>query len=128
MFANTASNNRIELYSVYMAQQLVNYDCGLFAIAYAVELCLNNNPTDVEFDKSTMWAHYNMSLANSRFTVFQQNTWETVLYYQLHCFKGKWIMNSSMKQDHNFLMYFLISFSFCQYSFSSVKYFFFIEN
>ena len=33
--ADTASKNRIEVYTVNMAQQTGTYDCGLFALIYA---------------------------------------------------------------------------------------------
>ena len=83
---NTSSKNRIEVYSVNMAQQIGTYDCGLFAIAYAFELCIDKNPANLEFDQSTMRAHYNACLANRRFTSFKQTTRDTVLDYQLHRF------------------------------------------
>ena len=87
---DTAAKNRIEMYSVNMAQQIGSFDCGLFAIAYTVELCLKNNPANLQFDQSTMRAHYNNCLANRRFTSFQHSARDVVLDYQLHRFnKGK---------------------------------------
>ena len=73
-FARTIPHqkNRIEMYSVNMAYQIGTYDCGLIAIAYTFELCLNNNPANLEFDQSTMRAHYNTCIANRRLIAFKK--------------------------------------------------------
>ena len=42
--AFSSSENRVEICTVNMAQQLGMSDYGLFALAYAVELCFNNDP------------------------------------------------------------------------------------
>ena len=56
--SDTASKNRIEVYTVNMAQQTGTYDSGIFAIAYTVDLCLNNNPANVVYDRNSMRLHY----------------------------------------------------------------------
>ena len=84
--AITASKNRIEVYIVKMAQQTCTYDCGLFAIAYAVDLRLNNNPTNVVYDQNSMRLHYNTCIAKRRFIPFEQAAREVVLDYEIHRF------------------------------------------
>ena len=69
-----------------MAQQVGNYDCGLFAIAYAVDLCNNNNPANVVYDQNSMRIHYNSCIANRHFTPFAQVARDVVLDYETHRF------------------------------------------
>ena len=87
---NSASKSRIEINTVNVEQQVGSYDCGLLAISYSVKLCLNNNPANLQFDESTMRAHYNACLADRRFTSFKKIARDAVLNYQLHRFnQGK---------------------------------------
>ena len=48
------SNNRIEVHTVNTAQQICNYDCGLFIKPYAFDLFLNNNPANVVYDQKQL--------------------------------------------------------------------------
>ena len=49
------SSLRVEIASVQQQQGL--HDCGLFAIAYATEICLGRKPDEAQFDKNLMRQH-----------------------------------------------------------------------
>ena len=49
-------------------QQQGSSDCGLFAIAYAVDLALGLDPTVVKFDQSLMRQHLKHCLKENKFS------------------------------------------------------------
>jgi len=51
-------------------QQSGTLDCGLFAIAFAVEICRGNNPREVEFVQTKMRDHLLTCLELRRFELF----------------------------------------------------------
>ena len=78
---------RFEVYKVNMQQQRGVYDCGLFAIASAYELCSGNNLEKIEFEQSKMHVHYQQCLVNNRLTAFPQSIRNTEPKYELHRIK-----------------------------------------
>ena len=63
----------IELNTVKMQQlqkQEGGYDCGLFAIACAFELCTGNNPATLKFMQKEMRIHYQQCMDNQLMTSF----------------------------------------------------------
>jgi hypothetical protein len=67
--ANSAGRIAVEI--APCQQQINSADCGLFAIAFAVELAFGNDPSFVSFDQSAMRAHFCSCLENG-FTPFPQ--------------------------------------------------------
>ena len=59
------------------------YDCGLFAVAYAVEIASNKDPSTVTFDQTKLRSHYRSCLESGRITPFP-----------------KWGINFSKKQEN----------------------------
>ena len=47
----------LEIQTLSIQQQQGNYDCGLFSIANAMEVCLGNNPENVLYDQKQMRSH-----------------------------------------------------------------------
>lgn len=82
-------NGRIEVYSVNMQQQDEIYDCGLFAIACAFELCKGNDPAKIKFMQNQMRKHFQTCLDKNELTSFPQEPRTTTLIYQLHKFNRK---------------------------------------
>ena len=81
--ADTTSKNRIEVHTVNMAQQIGKYNCGLFAIAYAIDLCLKKNPANVVYDQNYMRIHYNLC----NFIPYEQVTRDVILDYETSTYK-----------------------------------------
>lgn len=52
----------LQLHKMSVQQQHGTLDCGLFAIAYAVEVCLGRNPQCASFDQKRMREHLYTSL------------------------------------------------------------------
>ena len=62
-----------------MQQQEGTVDCGLFAIANAIEVCQGNNPEHVKFDQEKMRSHLLECLNNEQLTVFPKISGKEVL-------------------------------------------------
>ena len=60
----------IELQIVPAQQQENTSDCGIFAIAFAIEICLGNPVESVSFEQCEMRAHLFRCLINHKFTKF----------------------------------------------------------
>jgi hypothetical protein len=63
-------NPNTELEKVEVQTQNGFDDCGLFAIANAINLCLHINPASVKYDQSKMRAHYNLAIERKHFDPF----------------------------------------------------------
>ena len=50
-------NFTLEIRTVSVQQQKGSSDCGVFAVAYAVEVCLGRNPQYARFDQTRMRNH-----------------------------------------------------------------------
>jgi hypothetical protein len=61
---------RIEAYTVNMQKQEGTVDCGLFAIATALELCHHNNPAKIKFRQDKMREHFQKCLEQKKLTQF----------------------------------------------------------
>ncbi len=55
-------NECLQIHKVSVQQQVGLLDCGLFSIAFALEVCVANNPQHVTFDQSQMRQHLYTSL------------------------------------------------------------------
>ena len=83
----TTSKNRVEAYTLNMQQQKGFFDCGLFAIACAYELCNGNNPAKINFKQSDMRKHFQSCLDAKKLSAFPQESRDEVITYTLHKFK-----------------------------------------
>ena len=64
---------------IRMAQrQQGGSDCGLFAIAYAVDLAMGTDPATITYDQRAMRRHLMRSLEQGAITQFPRGTVETV--------------------------------------------------
>ena len=86
------TKNRLEVCTVNVQKQNGISDCGLFALAYVVELCQGNNPAAMTFDQSSMRIHYDSCIANKQFKSFQNMQNIVELNYKVHKF------NKSIKE------------------------------
>ena len=84
--AFSSIKNRVEVYTVIMAQKLGISDCGLFTLAYAVELCFNNDPARLTFEQLSMRAHYDSCLKLNSFTSFKSQSRDITHVYTMHKF------------------------------------------
>ena len=55
---------------VQVQQQQGSTDCGLFAIAYAVHLAFNQDPTRAKFSQSAMCIHFVQCLKQQKMEAF----------------------------------------------------------
>lgn len=55
---------------VKVQNQVNSNDCGLFAIAFTISLCLGKNPADIFYFQSKMRAHYNNCIEIDDFKEF----------------------------------------------------------
>ena len=53
-------------------QQVGVKDCGLFAVAFAVEVCQKNDPSSVSYDQSKMRSHFASCLQKGHLDTFPQ--------------------------------------------------------
>ena len=68
---------RVEILPVQ--QQDGCHDCGLFAVAYATEVCLGRRPESATFDQALMRQHLIKCLLNRRFSPFPRATFPSIL-------------------------------------------------
>jgi hypothetical protein len=64
---------RIEVNSINMQQQTWIDDCGLFALACAVELAYNIDPAGIQFEQSEMRTHYDRCVDSGIISAFPQS-------------------------------------------------------
>lgn len=64
------SQSVLRLHKMSVQQQQGTLDCGLFAIAYAVEVCLGRNPQCASFDQQKMREHLYTCLTKGVLTSF----------------------------------------------------------
>jgi Ulp1 family protease len=72
---------RFEVFTVKVTKQQGYKDCGLFAIAYAIELCKKKNPAILKFNQDNMRSHYNKCFSNNEFLSFPNSS---IANYELH--------------------------------------------
>ena len=53
-----------------MPRQKGSDDCGLFALAYAIEICQGKNPANLIYNQLLMRSHFNTCIKNDKFTNF----------------------------------------------------------
>lgn len=54
----SGGRSQLTVHSLSVQQQVGVKDCGLFAVAFAVELCQKHDPSQVSYDQSKMTAHF----------------------------------------------------------------------
>lgn len=63
-------SSELKLLKLAVQQQVGMVDCGVFAIAYAVEICHGANPEKAIFQQEHMRQHLFVCLENQKFTPF----------------------------------------------------------
>ena len=61
---------QLTVHSLSVQQQVGVKDCGLFAVAFAVELCQKHDPSRVSYDQSKMRAHFISCLQKEHLVTF----------------------------------------------------------
>lgn len=62
--------SQLTVHSLSVQQQIGVKDCGLFAVAFAVEVCQKHNPSQVSYDQSKMRAHFTSCLQQELLVAF----------------------------------------------------------
>ena len=62
--------SQLTVHSLSVQQQVGVKDCGLFAVAFAVELCQKHNPSRISYDQSKMRAHFISCLQKEHLVTF----------------------------------------------------------
>jgi hypothetical protein len=85
-------NSTLEIRTVSVQQQKGSSDCGVFAVAYAVEVCLGRNPQYARFDQTRMRNHLYECLTEGVMKPFPRSDYETlprpsplVLHIKIYC-------------------------------------------
>ena len=80
---------RIELGTIKMQKQTGSVDCGLFAIACALELAKGNDPVHIQFSQTLMRKHYDNCMGNDFLESFPQLPSTEPIDYNLIRFNRK---------------------------------------
>ena len=74
------SRSQLTIHGLSVQQQAGVKDCGLFAIAFAVEVCQRNDPSRVSYDQSKMRSHFTSCLQKGHLITFPkgQKSQETI--------------------------------------------------
>lgn len=67
---NASEVTSLPVCKLSVQQQIGTLDCGLYAIAFAVDLCMGKNPKYSHFDQSKMREHLEVCLAKGKFQLF----------------------------------------------------------
>ena len=85
-------NKELEIVNVSVQQQKGGSDCGVFAVAYAVDVCLGKNPQYSVFDQTKMRPHLFECLSQGVLKPFPKGSSEslprpssTVQYIEVFC-------------------------------------------
>ena len=62
--------SQLTVHSLSVQQQVGVKDCGLFAVAFAVELCQKHDPSQVSYDQRKMRAHFISCLQKEHLVTF----------------------------------------------------------
>ena len=76
-----ATESHLSIHSISVQQQKGSMKCGLFAIAFAIEICTGHNPSDAEFVQSEMRPHLVNCLKIGKLSRFPQ---QSLQYYITH--------------------------------------------
>ena len=57
IYSAPPNHTTLKMRKLPVQQQNGTLDCGLFAVAYAVEVCMGNSPAAVSFDQKQMRSH-----------------------------------------------------------------------
>ena len=70
-----------------MPKQYGTDDCGLFALAYAIAICMDKNPAKIIFEQISMRNHFNQVLKTQNLQQFNHFEIEnnTLTNYNEHC-------------------------------------------
>ena len=66
------NHTTLKLRKLPVQQQNGTLDCGLFAVAYAVEVCAGNSPADVSFNQKQMRSHLYTCLSDGVMSPFPE--------------------------------------------------------
>ena len=62
--------SQLTVHSLSVQQQVGLKDCGLFAVAFAVEVCQSHDPSRVSYDQSKMRSHFALCLQEGHLVTF----------------------------------------------------------
>lgn len=66
--------SRLRIKNLSVQQQNGIIDCGLFAVAFAIEVCQGHNPSSVSFDQSQMCTHFYTCLQRGVLSSFPEGS------------------------------------------------------
>jgi hypothetical protein len=95
----SGNNGNVSFERVKCQQQVGSVDCGLFAIANAVELLEGNNITGVVFDQSQMRNHLIKCLENDKLTPFPRKRIAPETNEVFDRFHGDWLSPKSSRKS-----------------------------
>ena len=86
----SGGRSQLTVHSLSVQQQVRVKDCGLFVVAFAVELCQKHNPSQVSYDHSKMRAHFTSCLQQELLVAFPrvQRFQESIPRPKGHTFTG----------------------------------------
>ena len=70
IYSVSTGQSVLEIKKLSVQQQRGTLDCGLFSVAFAVEICLGRNPQHASFEQKKMREHLYTCLNNKVFTAF----------------------------------------------------------
>ena len=91
----------LEIQALPIQQQRGTKDCGVFSIAFAVEVCAGNNPEEVYFEQSEMRSHLFNCLECSELKPFPQKSRKALINRQLEIFYVKVFCSCRMPEQYD---------------------------
>ena len=73
-YTNLVVDNVLVIKYADVAKQVGSNDCGLFCIAYGVDLAEGNDPSDIEYDQIYMWWHWMKCFKKGELALFKRNS------------------------------------------------------
>ena len=83
------TKSHLSIHSISIQHQKGSKDCGLFAIAFATEICTGHNPSDAEFVQSEMRPHLVNCLKMGKLSRFPQQSQYSITHSKPKVFNVK---------------------------------------
>ena len=74
LYKNFVVDSQLVIKYASVMKQVGSNDCGLFCIAYAVDLAEGNDPSDIEYDQSCMRCHLVQCFKKGKLAIFPRNS------------------------------------------------------
>lgn len=107
LYSYLADNSVLKIKYKSVQQQNGYTDCGLFAIAYVVEVCLGRKPEEARFDQDKMRPHLSKCLSSGRMEAFPSMVFPAeehiprpkggILHVELFCLCKLQMQDSSLR-------------------------------